>query len=130
MQGDHQESSPDRERDGLTARNAPGRSGVPSTWLTRVRWAAWRVRTAARLRPGLTGGRPRPRRPGLGGVHRGPGALPPGSGVISPPAAGPPVGVFTGAPPGGVAALELGDDLRPGGEPAVEDLHGRAAERA
>ncbi len=30
----------------------------------------------------------------------------------------------------GVAALELGDDLRPGEEPSVQDLHGRAAERA
>lgn len=70
LQGDPQESSPDRERDGLTARKAPGRSGLPRTWLTRVRWAAWRVRTAARERPGLTGGRPPRGRPGLVGIHR------------------------------------------------------------
>ena len=70
LQGDPQESSPDRGRDGLTARKAPGRSGLPRTWLTRVRWAAWRVRTAARERPGLTGGRPPRGRPGLVGIHR------------------------------------------------------------
>src|SRR2546423_12704640 len=67
---DLQESPPDRARDGLTARKAPGRSGLPRTWLTRVRWAAWRVRTAARERPGLTGGRPPRGRPGLVGIHR------------------------------------------------------------
>ena len=59
-----------RECDGLTARKAPGRSGVPRTWLTRVRWAACRVRTAARERPGLTGGRPPRGRPGFVGIHR------------------------------------------------------------
>ena len=47
---------PGRGCAGSDLRKAPGRSGVPSTWLTRVRWAWWRVRTAARVRPGLTGG--------------------------------------------------------------------------
>src|SRR6185312_9251613 len=78
-----QESSPDRACDGLTARKAPGRSGLPRTWLTRVRWAAWRVRTAARERPGLTGGRPPRGRPGLVGIHRYPGSLPSSSATIA-----------------------------------------------
>ena len=65
-----QDSWPDRECGGLTARKAPGRSGVPRTWLTRLRWAACRVRTAAGERPGLTGGRPPRGRPGLVGIHR------------------------------------------------------------
>ena len=46
------------------------------------------------------------------------------------PAAARPAGLGRDPQVAGVAALELGDDLRPGGEPAVEDLHGRAAERA
>ena len=44
-------------------------------------------------------------------------------------AAGPP-GLGRDPQVAGVAALELGDDRRPGVEPAVQDLHGRAAERA
>src|SRR5260221_11878832 len=72
----------DRERDGPDARRAPGRSGVPSTWLTRVRWAEWRGRTAARVRPGLAGARPPRGRPGLVGIPRGAGAPPPRSAVV------------------------------------------------
>src|ERR1017187_5262576 len=60
----------DRERARPETRKAPGRSGVPSTWLTRVRCAAWRVRTAARVRPGVTGSPPPLGPPGLVGIHR------------------------------------------------------------
>jgi hypothetical protein len=51
-------------------RSAPDRSGMPSTWLTSLRWAACRVRTAAGVSPGLTGGRPARGRPGLTGIHK------------------------------------------------------------
>src|ERR1035441_2168481 len=141
-----------------TARRAPGRSGVPSMRLRRVRCAAWRGRTAAgagseERRGGETCALPISHRSirtlayraeGTGAqrsaehaaeesaVRRVEGADGRGgeAGLDGGTAAAGPPGLGRDPQVARVAALELGDDLRPGPEPAGEDLHGRGAELA